>query len=158
MHLFVRAYSISDSQLLRNCFVVCEWLSWLLFRPFCHPRAFFLVFCLLGDRMGTGRGNQEVLSEQRQNRGNLDPFSPHPTPPLQPSLSLTNTITALHVSAALLTEHALISFGCWVKILPGLIEVVCTKTAISNLQIKSCFSRSGERAKKKENAHKTASG
>ena len=64
----MRAYSISNSQSLRNCFVVSEGLSWLLFRPHCHP---FPCFCLLGDRVGTGRGNQEVLSEQRQNRGNL---------------------------------------------------------------------------------------
>lgn len=28
--------------------------------------------CFLGDRVGTGWGNQEVVSEQRQNRGNLN--------------------------------------------------------------------------------------
>lgn len=72
MHLFERAYSISNSALLRNCCKrlkdSADWFS----ASFVITALFFSsCFCFLGNRMGTGRGDQGVLSEQRQNRGNL---------------------------------------------------------------------------------------
>lgn len=118
MHLFVRAYSISNSQPLRNCFVVSEGLSWLLFRPFCHPWA-FSCFCLLGDRMGTGRGNQEVLSEQRQNRGNLNP-APNYNTSCQRRLAYREAI--------------LISSGCCGEGPMGLAGGLCTEQLFQTLQ------------------------
>lgn len=42
MHLFVRAYSISNSQLLHNCFVVSEGLGRLLFGLFVIMRLFLV--------------------------------------------------------------------------------------------------------------------
>lgn len=74
--------------------------------------------------MGTGRGNQEVLSEQRQNRGNL-----HPAP---------NYNTSCHCCLAY-REAILISSGYSGEVLMGLMGVLCTEQLFQTLQSRVVF-------------------
>lgn len=74
--------------------------------------------------MGTGRGNQEVLSEQRQNRGNLDP-APNYNTSCQRCLAYRKAI--------------LISSGCCGEVLIGLMGGLCTEELFQTLQSRLVF-------------------
>lgn len=104
-------------------------------------RVFFYCFCLLGDRVGTGRGNQEVLSEQRQNRGNL-----HPAP---------NYNTSCQWRLAY-TEAILISSGSCGEGLMSLMGGLCTEQLFHTLQSGVVFLV--VKRKGKERRRKTDSG
>lgn len=74
--------------------------------------------------MGTGRGNQEVLSEQRQNRGNLDPAPNY------------NTSCRRRLAYR---EAILISSGCCGEVLMGLTGGLCTEQLFQTLQSRVVF-------------------
>lgn len=105
----------------------------------------FSCFCFLGDRMGTGRGNQEVLSEQRQSRGNLDP-APNYNTSCQCCLAYREAI--------------LISSGCCGEVLMGLMGGLCTEQLFQTLQSRVVFLAVRREGKEKggEKAYKTALG
>lgn len=146
MHLFERAYSISNSVLLRNCCKrlkdSADWFS----ASFVITGLFFpSCFCFLGDRMGTGRGDQGVLPEQRQNRGNL-----HHAPNYNTSCQ--------HCLAY--REAILISSGCRGEVLVGLMGGLCAEQLFQTLQSSVVFlavKREGKR-EGKENVHKRVLG
>lgn len=74
--------------------------------------------------MGTGRGDPEVLSEQRQNRGNLNPA---------PNYNTSCQCCLVY------REAILISTGCCGKVLMGLMGVLCTEQLFQTLQSRVVF-------------------
>lgn len=74
--------------------------------------------------MDTRRGNQEVLSEQRQNRGNFDPAPNYNT-------------RCQHCLAG--REAILISSDCCGEVLMGLMGGICTEQLFQTLQSRVVF-------------------